>query len=162
MHKLSGAVDSRCRLATYTPCELTAVAVALRASSSYDEGSRSNLHSLACASTDSLRLIFEFERSEKHIDCSLCEQISNFAEQNISSCEATYTPCELQELTFLGAVRLCKSEICARGAICTRSLTSELADSLRLIFITSQTCILPSRRSSLKRPAERFLGFLTS
>ena len=43
----------------YTTCELTAVAVALRASSSFDEGSRSNLHSLACASTDSLRLIFE-------------------------------------------------------------------------------------------------------
>ena len=43
----------------YAPCELTAVAVALRASSSFNEGSRSNLHSLACASTDSLRLIFE-------------------------------------------------------------------------------------------------------
>ena len=46
-----------------------------------------------------------------------------------------YTPCELQERAFLGALRLCKSEICARGAICTRLLVSKLTDSLRSDYV---------------------------
>ena len=48
-----------------------------------------------------------------------------------------YTPCELQELKFLGAMRLCKSEICARGAICAVSLTSKLVDSALLDYVAS-------------------------
>ena len=72
------------------------------------EPPRSNLHSLACASTDLLRLIFEFERSE-----------------NISSCEATYrhtksrnyTPCEPTAV----AVTLRASSSCDEGSRSTRS-----------------------------------------
>ena len=74
----------------YTPCELTAVAVALRASSSYNEGSRSNLHSLADKRACRLAS-FDFRVAKQHI-----------------------------------------------------------------------LIPLPSRRSSRKRPAECFLGFLTS
>ena len=46
-------------------------------------------------------------------------------------------PCELQEQMFFGALRLCKSKICARGAICARSLESELPDLLRPDYVAS-------------------------
>ena len=42
-----------------------------------------------------------------------------------------YTPCELQELAFLGAARLCKSKICAR------SLECEHSDSASLDYVAS-------------------------
>ena len=48
-----------------------------------------------------------------------------------------YTPCELQELAFLGAARLCKSKICAHGAICARSLECEHSDSASLDYVAS-------------------------
>ena len=51
---------------------------------------------------------------------------STFALANIYSYTATSVP--------LGAIALYSHSASGRGAICTRSLASELADSLRLII----------------------------
>ena len=56
-----------------------------------------------------------------------------------------------KRLFSCGALRLCKSKICARGAICARSLVSKLTDSASLDYVA-----FGSNRSGGLRPHPRW------